>query len=43
MFLEGRHSIELGRPMLLNYLDNIGCSEQIAPDRARLATLDEQV
>lgn len=23
IFLEGRHSIELGRPMLLNYLDNI--------------------
>lgn len=46
MFFEGHHSIELGCPMLLNYLNNIGNigdSEQAAPYQACLATLDEQV
>lgn len=34
MFLEGRHCIELGRPMLLNFLNNvknIGACKRAAP------------
>lgn len=45
MFLEGRHSIELNRPNLLNYLnniENIGWSERAAPCRACLIGLDDQ-
>lgn len=46
MFLDGHHSIELGCPMLLNYLsniENIGGLEWVAPYRACLTALDDQV
>lgn len=44
IFLKGRHSIEPGHIVLLNYLDNIeniGGPERAAPYRVCLATLDE--
>lgn len=46
MFLDGRRSIDLRRPILLSYLTNIkniGGSEQIALYRLRLTVLHEQV